>query len=314
MVNLSSVFVLQSILVADEKTLIPTDEKVEGFIKELKEDDQCNEVPEQINVVLQQLKLGEQKLRFHSAFAIENTKRNFSVPEGILGGILGVDGSFDNLDSTVASNLATALKKDSDSSSVIGGDKLKAPDKKINISGDSKVRSKEQSLNQGTALNKSGSSELMDRKDNSLSLPAARKITSDELHHKQSADLNSVSRPEIISATIHRNAKSEDVMMRPMTHQSFETLTSNTQLDGALLYKFRSWGHEHVVRIVPPALNGGDGSATFLQPSSALVEQRLNAYGGMTESGDRWQLQEYRDPSEERKEQRSQDEWEEDNA
>lgn len=63
------------------------------------------------------------------------------------------------------------------------------------------------------------------------------------------------------------------------------------------VYQFRSWGTQHAVRVAhTPGMNSSSSSsfaALALHPTSALVEQRLNAHGDTTGRSDQWLLQEY---------------------
>lgn len=324
MVNVSGASFAQSnissLLVEDELNLIPTDKKVGECILESEKDDKAVDEREQILVVLQQLRTGEAELQSHAAFATAN----ISIPQGRPGGVLGVDGSV--LNSAMALKISsnspktrdahalrthpTALGLESERMKLSGVDPAGISKKKMNISGGAEAKSREQSLIQDIVMTESARSEPLGLKDKPLGHSVGREMTSEELHQGQLTGLNTGGRPEIGSATL----KSENVMMQPTMPQSSKTMVSDAKADGTLLYKFRSWGSEHAVRIVPPASMTTDDSSTFLQPSSQLVEQRLNAYGGITDSGDRWQLQEHRDATEEHKEQRSQREREEDDA
>jgi hypothetical protein len=336
MVNVSGASFAQSnissLLVADEPDLIPTDKKVEDRVSESDKDDKASDEREQILVALQQLRPSESELRSHSVVAAENGNEDSSIRSGRSGGPLGADCSVSHLGRDIASKSAMALKRELKSPKVGVGPalplnltvqglesermKLSSVDptgtskKKINISGGGEAKLREESLIQGDVMNDSGRSEPSGLKDKPLNLSMGREVTFEESHHGQVAEQNIGSRTEIGAATL----KSENVMMQPVISQSPETIVSDANADGTLLYKFRSWGAEHAVRIVPPALMGADSSSTFLQPSSQLVEQRLNVYGGVTDSGDRWQLREHRDATDEHKEQRSQREREEDDA
>ncbi|PRC93862.1 hypothetical protein [Solimicrobium silvestre] len=72
--------------------------------------------------------------------------------------------------------------------------------------------------------------------------------------------------------------------------------TSDRVVQNSWVYKFRSWGKEHAVTILstlgssPQLL-----SSLTLQPTSALVEQRLNAHGDMPGSSDQWVFQDHGD-------------------
>src|SRR5450830_499279 len=63
------------------------------------------------------------------------------------------------------------------------------------------------------------------------------------------------------------------------------------------VYHFRSWGTQHAVRVSQtPGMNSASSSsfaALALHPTSALVEQRLNAHGDTTGRSDQWLLQEH---------------------
>jgi len=63
------------------------------------------------------------------------------------------------------------------------------------------------------------------------------------------------------------------------------------------VYQFRSWGSQHAVRVSQtPGMNSASSSsfaALALHPTSALVEQRLNAHGDTPGRSDQWLLQEH---------------------
>ncbi|MBB3211527.1 hypothetical protein FHW67_000775 [Herbaspirillum sp. Sphag1AN] len=326
MVNVSGASFAQSnissLLVADELKLIPTDKKVGERILESEKDEKKDDGREQILVVLQQLRPDEAELQSHAAIATAN----ISTPPGRPDGVLGVDGSV--LNSAMALKISSnspkardahalrthpiALGLESERMKLSGVDPVGTTKNKMDISGGAEAKSREQSLIQDIVMTESARSEPLGLKDKPLGHSVGREMTSEELHQGQLAGLNTGGRPEMSSAML----KSESVMMQPTIPQSSKAMAmaSDAKADGTLLYKFRSWGSEHAVRIVPPAVMATDGASALLQPSSQLVEQRLNAYGGITDSGDRWQLREHRDATDEHKEQRSQREREEDDA
>jgi hypothetical protein len=59
------------------------------------------------------------------------------------------------------------------------------------------------------------------------------------------------------------------------------------------VYRFRSWGEQHAVRISPQP--GTAAQQLALQPSSSLVEQRLSGHAGTPAGGEHWVLQEHRE-------------------
>ncbi|WP_128420686.1 hypothetical protein [Xanthomonas theicola] len=65
------------------------------------------------------------------------------------------------------------------------------------------------------------------------------------------------------------------------------------------VYRFRSWGTEHAVRVslvAAPHRPWHSASASLaLHPSSALVEQRLNAHGAAAGASEQWILREHDD-------------------
>ena len=75
------------------------------------------------------------------------------------------------------------------------------------------------------------------------------------------------------------------------------TTTSDSFLESGLRYSFHSWGKQHMVQIMIAPSANLQSSLSYpslaLQPSSSLVEQRLQAYDGMTDHGDRWVLTEH---------------------
>ena len=88
--------------------------------------------------------------------------------------------------------------------------------------------------------------------------------------------------------------KREEVMTPRSTSFGVNTSAPENFLENGLRYSFRSWGKQHMVRIMTtPGANlqsSLSSPSLALQPSSSLVEQRLQVYDGMTDRGDRWVL------------------------
>ncbi|ASU39603.1 hypothetical protein hmeg3_15810 [Herbaspirillum sp. meg3] len=104
----------------------------------------------------------------------------------------------------------------------------------------------------------------------------------------------------------HKSGTANETMPAARTRAEVAAVTANAAnaansgggvTQDGWVYQFRSWGTQHAVRVSQtPGMNSASSSsfaALALHPTSALVEQRLNAHGDTTGRSDQWLLQEH---------------------
>jgi hypothetical protein len=101
----------------------------------------------------------------------------------------------------------------------------------------------------------------------------------------------------------HKSGTANETMPAARTRAEVAAVAANAANSGGgvtqdgWVYQFRSWGTQHAVKVSQtPGMNSASSSsfaALALHPTSALVEQRLNAHGDTTGRSDQWLLQEH---------------------